>query len=67
VSLYNYSNITYPSGLWSFSYASKTVDPNAKLREETFLNNLKYYNHEIHRAAFCLPQFQKQALKELFK
>lgn len=67
VSLYNYSNITYPSGLWSFSYASKSVPPNDKLREETFLENLKYYNHDVHRASFCLPQFQKQALKHLFK
>lgn len=67
VNLYNYSNITYPSGLWSFSYASKTISPNNKLREDKFLDNLKYYNHEVHRAAFCLPQFQKQALKELFK
>ena len=72
VSIYNYSNITYPSGLWSFSYAIKTNSdlPNfgeAKLRDEPFLESLKYYNHEVHKAAFSLPQFQKQALKKLIE
>lgn len=54
----------YPSGMWSFSFASKGIDP---LSEETvtrvkeglqqFDNNLKYYNAEIHKSCFALPNF----------
>lgn len=48
---------TYPSGLWSFTIASKTYDPlkvdPAKIEPMT----TKYYNPEVHFAAFKLPQF----------
>jgi spermidine synthase len=63
--VYNYSNITYPSGLWSFSMACKgDLKPFSPIRTEEFLKDLKYYNKKIHEASFALPQFQKTALKE---
>ena len=66
VYVYNYSNITYPSGLWSFSMASKSeLSPKSVERTESFVSELKYYNKEMHEASFALPQFQKTALKNL--
>ena len=70
--VYNYSNITYPSGLWSFSMATKgELDPFSPTRTEDFIEDfvedLKYYNKEIHKASFALPQFQRKALKEILR
>lgn len=69
VAVYNYSNITYPGGLWSFSFASKTQDPllNTKELPEEISKTLKYYNQDLHRACFALPQFQKNEIKEYLK
>lgn len=54
----------YPAGMWSFAFASKGPDP---LSEETlqraeeglgnFEADLKYYNPEVHRGCFALPNF----------
>ena len=64
--VYNYSNITYPSGLWSFSIACKSdLKPFLPVRTESFVVDLKYYNRRVHEAAFALPQFQYNALKEV--
>lgn len=55
---------TYPSGLWSFGFCSKKFDPLKDLIEERAKGkDLKYYNLEIHRAAFCLPNFIKELLE----
>ena len=59
---------TYPTGMWSFSYSAKgDCDPLAGLdaaKVDTLSNQLqlKYYNAEIHRAAFALPNFVKKML-----
>lgn len=59
---------TYPTGMWSFQWASKgSVDPTQnidenKISEFTSKNKLKYYNTAIHRAAFALPNFVKELL-----
>ena len=47
---------TYPVGMWCYNFLSDIVDPLAtkKLRVP---GGLKYYNPEIHRAAFALPNF----------
>lgn len=68
---YAYTTIpTYPSGSIGFMVCSK--DPNANLRkplrkwspaEETTLN--RYYNAQMHEAAFVLPNWVEQALKNL--
>ncbi len=69
VAVYNDSNITYPGGLWSFSFASKTQDPilDAKPLPENISKDLKYYNQQVHKACFALPQFQKNEVKEHLK
>ncbi|MGE5344227.1 MAG: polyamine aminopropyltransferase [Candidatus Omnitrophota bacterium] len=48
---------TYPSGVIGFSFCSMKYDPIADFKPEKAekLNDLKYYNKDIHRAAFTLP------------
>jgi spermidine synthase len=56
---YYYSLIpTYPSGLIGFSFCSKKYHPIKDINPEkaSTLKGLKYYNQEIHKAAFALPQ-----------
>jgi spermidine synthase len=55
---------TYPSGLWSFTFASHGVDPlAARLREQpAFLADLKYFNPALCRAAFVLPTYLARRL-----
>jgi spermidine synthase len=63
VSLYQAFIPTYPSGHWLFSFASKNVDPvndfNA-IKWEALGLETKYYNAELHRGAFALPNFIKE-------
>ena len=60
---------TYPSGMWSFLYASKgDVHPINNLDDQAAdqfskENNLQYYSAEIHRSAFVLPPFVKKLLQ----
>ncbi len=60
----------YPAGMWSFGFASKTIKPlsqEALKRAETFYEqengSLKYYNPEIHKASFALPNFVEQIIR----
>ncbi len=56
---------TYPSGLWSFSIASKKHDPENEFDIERIDEDnleLSYYNAEIHRACFALPNFVRKML-----
>lgn len=69
VHLYNYSNLIYPGGLWSFSFASKAdlcpigdFDPGAVGASGL---DFHYYNSAVHRAAFVLPEFQARRLGDL--
>ncbi|MRX27229.1 polyamine aminopropyltransferase [Kangiella sp. HZ709] len=68
--LYSFSNLTYPGGLWSFTFASKKYHPindfESKRVEESGLE-FDYYNKELHSAAFALPSFAKKGLKGLIK
>ncbi len=50
---------TYPSGVIGFSFCSKQYDPilNFNAERAQTLPGLKYYNAEIHKAAFVLPRF----------
>jgi spermidine synthase len=60
---------TYPSGMWSFSWSVKgeghphqgidTARIDAFCRE----HRLKYYNSELHRAAFALPTFTRNMVE----
>ena len=58
---------TYPTGTWSFSYSAKgDLHPMQFDREAAAAfsreQGLKYYNEEIHTAAFALPNFVKELL-----
>ena len=69
VHLYNYSNLIYPGGLWSFSFAAKgdtcPVGDLESARVEASAMDCRYYTTEIHRAAFVLPAFQQRRLQRL--
>jgi spermidine synthase len=65
--LYNYHNLTYPGGLWSFSFASQGPRPIADFSPHLVAAaelGLKYYNADVHRAAFALPEFQRRDVAE---
>lgn len=61
---------TYPSGMWSFSFCAKgSTHPlrdldDFRLQKIVAENQLSYYNPEIHRSAFALPNFVKNLLNE---
>jgi len=50
---------TYPSGLWSFTFASDAVAPRGAqpALDAPWLGELKYFTPELFRAAFALPRF----------
>lgn len=58
---------TYPSGHWIFGFASKKYDPignfNAELWNELGIKT-KYYNTEIHKGSFAIPNYVKEVLEE---
>ncbi|RKX46461.1 MAG: spermidine synthase [Thermotogae bacterium] len=59
---------TYPSGCWSYTFASKGIDPVKDFdskRVEKFQKDLRYYNSEVHIAAFALPNFVKELIQGL--
>jgi len=56
---------TYPSGMWSWAFASKKFDPIkyiGKEREQLTVKT-KYYSLDIHKGIFNLPLFFKEAIK----
>lgn len=63
--VYQYVIPTYPSGYWFFGFASKKLHP-VKDFNEDYYNELnlkdKYYNAEIHKASFALPNYVKALL-----
>jgi len=48
---------TYPSGLWSFTIASKQYDPLQVDPAKIQPLGTKYYNADVHFGTFKLPQF----------
>ena len=58
---------TYPSGMWSWAFASKKFDPIKNINKERIENKTfetKYYNLDIHKGIFNLPLFFKEAIKD---
>lgn len=59
---------TYPTGMWSFTYGTKSgIHPVNDLNAEAAtqfakMHELQYYNSEVHKAAFCLPTFIQNML-----
>ncbi len=67
VGLYNYHNLTYPGGTWSFSIASKKPNMTWDKPVRDINLDMKLYNKAIHQGAFALPEFQKQQIAEFLK
>ncbi len=70
VTCYNFSNMTYPGSLWSFTFASKKYHPIRDFDPQKVKDSglsFKYYNEALHAASFVLPQFMEDNLKGLKK
>ncbi len=50
--------ITYPGTIWTFIIGSSSLDLDEIKREP--LQGLKFYNFDIHKSAFSLPNFLKE-------
>ncbi|MCB9084341.1 MAG: polyamine aminopropyltransferase [Bdellovibrionaceae bacterium] len=65
--LYNFSNLTYPGGLWSFCMGSKKYHPlkdfQAGRVNESGLK-FQYYNPSIHCSAFSLLEMQIEPIRQ---
>jgi spermidine synthase len=53
---------TYPVGMWCYNFLSDRVDPLAA-RKLRVPKGLKYYNPDVHRAAFALPNFLREKVR----
>lgn len=65
IKLYNAHIPTYPSGNWMFGFASKVFDPIKDLNEQQWVAlgiNTQYYNADVHRGSFALPNYVKKLL-----
>jgi len=65
VTSYNFTNLTYPGGYWSFTFASKKYHPIRDKDEQRVTSSeleFNYYNNDIHNACFVLPQFMRKNL-----
>lgn len=63
VEVYQASIPTYPGGYWLFNFASKKFNPlnDLKYNEWNSLNlKTKYYNTDLHKGAFALPNYVKE-------
>jgi spermidine synthase len=49
---------TYPGGLWCYVFLSDRNDP-LRIERRIPPKKLKFYNPDVHRAAFALPEFLK--------
>jgi spermidine synthase len=51
---------SYPGGSWCYVFLSDSADPRILQREPA--PGLRYYNRDIHQAAFALPPFMKDKI-----
>ena len=66
---YNYSNLTYPAGLWSFLFASKAPHPIKDFKPDRVKNSnisFRYYNEDIHQACFARTQLAKETFSDFW-
>ncbi|MFA6316598.1 MAG: polyamine aminopropyltransferase [Elusimicrobiota bacterium] len=59
------TNMTYPGGLWAFTFASKGPHPlrGLKAGRARGLKGLRWYSPDMHRSAFSLPPFLEAAIR----
>ncbi len=65
--VYQFHMPTYPSGHWLFGFASKKYNPVEDLRAEEWNKrgiSTRYYNTELHKGAFALPNYVKEIIDE---
>lgn len=62
--LYNAHVPTYSVGIWSFTLALKRPEMFEAHRKPEGDFNTRYYNPDIHRASFALPEFVLELLEE---
>jgi spermidine synthase len=65
---YLYTTLAYVGGLYCFGFASKDLCPLTDFDPYRFAAagiTTRYYNAQIHRAAFMLPQFLQESLGEI--
>ena len=58
---------TYPSGFWSFAFASKKYHPLTDFDHDRAARrnfDTRYYNEDLHRGAFMLPTFARENIAE---
>lgn len=58
---------TYPSGHWLFGFASKRFHPIADLNADNWNTRsikTRYYNTNLHKGAFYLPNYVEEVLRE---
>ena len=63
--IYGFNIPSYSSGYWYFGFASKKLDPIADHKPEQwdkFGLKTRYYNADIHKAAFALPNYVREKL-----
>jgi spermidine synthase len=65
VSMYLASIPNYPFGIWSFTFSSNAVDPlKDPFRAPSVPGGLKYYNRELGRGVFMLPNYVREIIDE---
>jgi spermidine synthase len=66
VEVYQFHMPTYPSGHWLFGFNSKKINPiNDSIKKWNNLNiNTKYYNTDIHKGSFMLPNYVKEIIND---
>lgn len=64
VRMYTATVPTYPSGIWSFAFCSKQHNPfeHFDSARAAAIPGLRYYNADIHSAAFALPNYMKELI-----
>jgi len=58
---------TYPSGFWSFAFASKKYHPITDFDHDRSAKrkfHTRYYNEDLHLGAFMLPTFARENIAE---
>jgi spermidine synthase len=59
---------TYPSGYWLFGFSSKGLHPLRDFDPRGWRDlklRTRYYNTNLHRGAFCLPNYVEEMLRDV--
>lgn len=65
LSFYQANIPTYPSGYWLFGYSANQYHPIKDFRADKYREQnlkLKYYNDELHKACFVLPNYVRDII-----